>query len=221
MPRALRIAPSILSADFARLGAEVRAVTEAGADLIHIDVMDGHFVPNITIGPGVVKALKPHSGLPFDVHLMIAPADPFVPQFAAAGADIITVHAEAGPHLHRSLALIRDQGCRAGISLNPSTPAEAVVPVLDAVDLVLVMSVNPGFAGQSFIDSQLDKLGRLRRMIDDSGRDIALEVDGGINAETGRRAAEAGADILVAGTAAFAGGEDAYAENILRLRGDA
>ena len=211
MPRALRIAPSILSADFARLGAELRAVTEAGADLIHIDVMDGHFVPNITIGPGVVKALKPHSGLPFDVHLMIAPADPFVPQFAAAGADIITVHAEAGPHLHRSLALIRDQGCRAGISLNPSTPAEAVVPVLDAVDLVLVMSVNPGFAGQSFIDSQLDKLGRLRRMIDDSGRDIALEVDGGINAETGRRAAEAGADILVAGTAAFAGGEEAYA----------
>ena len=221
MPRALRIAPSILSADFARLGAELRAVTEAGADLIHIDVMDGHFVPNITIGPGVVKALKPHSGLPFDVHLMIAPADPFIPQFAAAGADIITVHAEAGPHLHRSLAVIRDQGCRAGVSLNPSTPAEAVVPVLDAVDLVLVMSVNPGFAGQSFIDSQLDKLGRLRRMIDDSGRDIALEVDGGINAETGRRAAEAGADILVAGTAAFAGGKEAYAENILRLRGNA
>lgn len=221
MPRALRIAPSILSADFARLGAELRAVTEAGADLIHIDVMDGHFVPNITIGPGVVKALKPHSGLPFDVHLMIAPADPFIPQFASAGADTITVHAEAGPHLHRSLALIRDLGCEAGVSLNPSTPAETVVPVLDAVDLILVMSVNPGFAGQSFIDSQLDKLGRLRRMIDDSGRDIALEVDGGIDAETGRRAAEAGADILVAGTAAFAGGEEAYARNILRLRGNA
>ena len=221
MPRSVRIAPSILSADFARLGAELRAVTDAGADLIHIDVMDGHFVPNITIGPGVVKALKPHSGLPFDVHLMIAPVDPFIPQFASAGADIITVHAEAGPHLHRSLALIRDQGCQAGVSLNPSTPADAVAPVLDAVDLVLVMSVNPGFAGQSFIASQLDKLARLRRMIDDTGHDIALEVDGGIDAETGRRAAEAGADILVAGTAAFAGSEEAYAENILRLRGNA
>ena len=221
MPRTVRIAPSILSADFARLGAELRAVTDAGADLIHIDVMDGHFVPNITIGPNVVEALKPHSRLPFDVHLMIAPVDPFIPQFAAAGADIITVHAEAGPHLHRSLALIRDQGCEAGVSLNPATPAEAVAPVLDTVDLVLVMSVNPGFAGQSFIASQLDKLGRLRRMIDDGGHDIALEVDGGINAETGRRAAEAGADILVAGTAAFSGGEGAYAENILRLRGNA
>ena len=221
MPRTVRIAPSILSADFARLGAELRAVTDAGADLIHIDVMDGHFVPNITIGPNVVEALKPHSRLPFDVHLMIAPVDPFIPQFAAAGADIITVHAEAGPHLHRSLALIRAQGCEAGVSLNPATPAEAVAPVLDTVDLVLVMSVNPGFAGQSFIASQLDKLGRLRRMIDDGGHDIALEVDGGINAETGRRAAEAGADILVAGTAAFSGGEGAYAENILRLRGNA
>ena len=199
----------------------MRAVTDAGADLIHIDVMDGHFVPNITIGPGIVEALKPHSRLPFDVHLMIAPVDPFIPRFASAGADIITVHAEAGPHLHRSLALIRDQGCEAGVSLNPSTPAEAVAPVLDAVDLVLVMSVNPGFAGQSFIASQLDKLGRLRRMIDDSGRDIALEVDGGINAETGRHAAEAGADILVAGTAAFAGGTEAYADNIRRLRGHA
>jgi len=221
VPRTVRIAPSILSADFARLGAELRAVTDAGADLIHIDVMDGHFVPNITIGPNVVEALKPHSRLPFDVHLMIAPVDPFIPQFAAAGADIITVHAEAGPHLHRSLALIRDQGCEAGVSLNPATPAEAVAPVLDTVDLVLVMSVNPGFAGQSFIASQFDKLGRLRRMIDDGGHDIALEVDGGINAETGRRAAEAGADILVAGTAAFSGGEGAYAENILRLRGNA
>jgi len=221
VPRAVRIAPSILSADFARLGAELRAVTDAGADLIHVDVMDGHFVPNITIGPGVVRALKPHSPLPFDVHLMIAPVDPFIPDFASAGADIVTVHAEAGPHLHRSLALIREQGCKAGVSLNPSTPAAAVAPVLDAVDLVLVMSVNPGFGGQSFIESQLDKLGALRRMIDGSGRDIALEIDGGINPETGRRAAKAGADILVAGTAAFAGGERAYAENILRLRGDA
>ena len=221
MPRAVRIAPSILSADFARLGAELRAVTDAGADLIHIDVMDGHFVPNITIGPGVVGALKPHSPLPFDVHLMIAPVDPFIPLFAAAGADFVTVHAEAGPHLHRSLALIRDQGCKAGVSLNPATPAEAVAPVLDAVDLVLVMSVNPGFGGQSFIASQLDKLAALRRMIDRSGRDIALEIDGGIDPETGRRAVEAGADILVAGTAAFAGGEGAYAENILRLRGNA
>ena len=221
MPRAVRIAPSILSADFARLGAELRAVTDAGADLIHIDVMDGHFVPNITIGPGVVGALKPHSPLPFDVHLMIAPVDPFIPLFAAAGADIVTVHAEAGPHLHRSLALIREQGCKAGVSLNPATPAEAVAPVLDAVDLVLVMSVNPGFGGQSFIASQLDKLAALRRMIDRSGREIALEIDGGIDPETGRRAVEAGADILVAGTAAFSGGEGAYAENILRLRGNA
>ena len=221
MSRKVRIAPSILSADFARLGDELRAVTDAGADLIHIDVMDGHFVPNITIGPGVVGALKPHSPLPFDVHLMIAPVDPFIPQFAAAGADIITVHAEAGPHLHRSLALIREQGCKAGVSLNPATPAEAVAPVLDALDLVLVMSVNPGFGGQSFIASQLDKLGALRRMVDGGGRDIALEIDGGINAETGMRAAEAGADILVAGTAAFAGGEEAYAGNILRLRGNA
>lgn len=221
MPRAVRIAPSILSADFASLGAELRAVTDAGADLIHIDVMDGHFVPNITLGPAVVGALKPHSALPFDVHLMIAPVDSFIPQFAAAGADIITVHAEAGPHLHRSLALIREQGCKAGVSLNPSTPAEAVAPVLDAVDLVLVMSVNPGFAGQSFISSQLDKLRALRRMIDETGREIALEVDGGINAETGRRATAAGADILVAGTAAFSGGAAEYAQNILRLRGDA
>ena len=196
-------------------------MTHAGADLIHIDVMDGHFVPNITIGPGVVGALKPHSDLPFDVHLMIAPVDPFIPQFADAGADIVTVHAEAGPHLHRSLALIREQGCKAGVSLNPSTPPEAVAPVLDSVDLVLVMSVNPGFGGQSFISSQLGKLAALRRMIDGSGREIALEIDGGITAETARQAACAGADILVAGTAAFSGGETEYAKNILRLRGDA
>ena len=219
MPNPLRIAPSILSADFAKLGAEVRAVSAAGADLIHVDVMDGHFVPNITIGPDVVKALKPHSTLPFDVHLMIAPVDPYIAKFAEAGADIITVHVEAGPHLHRSVQLIKGLGRKAGVSLNPATPAAAVAPVLDEVDLVLVMSVNPGFGGQSFIESQLDKLRVLRRMIDDTGRDIALEVDGGINFKTAPRAVEAGADVLVAGTATFAGGEGAYADNIRRLRG--
>ncbi len=218
MSRPLRIAPSILSADFAKLGAELRALGEAGADLIHIDVMDGHFVPNITLGPDVVKALKPHSRLPFDVHLMIAPVDPYIPEFARAGADIITVHAEAGPHLHRSLRLVREQGCQAGVSLNPATPAEAAAAVLDEVDLVLVMSVNPGFGGQSFIEGQLDKLRTLRAMIDDTGRDIALEVDGGINLRTAPRAVQAGADILVAGTAAFAGGQGAYARNIRTLR---
>jgi len=196
----------------------VRALCEAGADLIHVDVMDGHFVPNITIGPDVVKALKPHSTLPFDVHLMIAPVEPYIAKFAEAGADIITVHVEAGPHVHRCVQLVKDHGCKAGVSLNPATPAAALAALLDAVDLVLVMSVNPGFAGQSFIASQLDKLRTLRRMIDDTGRDIALEVDGGINLQTAPRAIEAGADILVAGTATFAGGEGAYAENIRRLR---
>ena len=219
MARPLRIAPSILSADFARLGEEVRAVTEAGADLIHIDVMDGHFVPNITVGPDVVKALRPHSPLPFDVHLMVSPVEPCIPRFAEAGADFITVHVEAGPHLHRAVQTIRGQGCRAGVSLNPATPAEAVAPVLDEVDLVLAMTVNPGFAGQSFLDGQLAKLRALRRMIDRSGGGAALEVDGGIDARTAARAAEAGADILVAGTAAFAGGAAAYAANIRRLRG--
>ena len=180
--------------------------------------MDGHFVPNITIGPDVVKALKPHSTLPFDVHLMIAPVEPYIAKFAEAGADIITVHVEAGPHVHRCVQLVKDHGCKAGVSLNPATPAAALAALLDAVDLVLVMSVNPGFAGQSFIASQLDKLRTLRRMIDDTGRDIALEVDGGINLQTAPRAIEAGADILVAGTATFAGGEGAYAENIRRLR---
>ena len=219
MQQQVRVAPSILAADFARLGEELRAVTAAGADLIHIDVMDGHFVPNLTIGPGVVKALRPHSKLPFDVHLMIAPVDPFVADFAAAGADIITVHPEAGPHLHRTLQLIKSLGKKAGVALNPATPVDAVDGVLDVVDLVLVMSVNPGFGGQSFIGSQLEKLKALRRRIDGQARTIDLEVDGGITAETARQAVAAGADLLVAGTATFGGGPGAYAANIKRLRG--
>jgi ribulose-phosphate 3-epimerase len=215
----IRIAPSILAADFARLGEEVRAIEAAGADYVHIDVMDGHFVPNITIGPSVVKALRPHSRLPFDVHLMISPVDPFVGEFAEAGADIITVHPEAGPHLHRTLQLIKSFGKRAGISLNPATPVEAIEYVLGDVDLVLVMSVNPGFGGQSFITSQLGKISSLRARIDAQGRPIDLEVDGGINVETARQARDAGADVLVAGTATFKGGASVYAENIRRLRG--
>lgn len=221
MPRPVRIAPSILSADFADLGAEVRAVTEAGADYVHVDVMDGHFVPNITIGPGVVKALRAHSALPFDTHLMISPADPFIPDFADAGADIITVHPEAGPHLHRSIQLIKSLGKKAGVSLNPGTPVEAVDNVLGDIDLVLVMSVNPGFGGQAFIDSALDKIAALRKRIDASGRDIDLEVDGGINTETAAKAVAAGADVLVAGTATFKGGRARYAENIAALKGAA
>lgn len=221
MQQAVRIAPSILSADFATLGEEVRAVDRAGADYIHVDVMDGHFVPNITIGPGVVKALRPHSDKPFDVHLMIAPVDPYVDAFAEAGADILTVHPEAGPHLHRTLQRIKAAGKRAGVSLNPATPVGAVAHVLDIVDLVLVMTVNPGFGGQSFIASQLDKIAALRRMIDRTGRPIDLEVDGGITARTAPDAIAAGADVLVAGTATFKGGPNAYAGNIAALRNGA
>lgn len=216
--RPIQIAPSILSADFARLGEELRAVAAAGADMIHVDVMDGHFVPNLTIGPAVIKALRPHSTLPFDVHLMIAPVDPFIPAYADAGADIITVHAEAGPHLHRSLQLIKSLGKKAGVSLNPATPVEVLDYVLGDVDLILVMSVNPGFGGQSFISSQLDKITRLRQRIERTGRNIMLEVDGGISTATIGDVTAAGADVLVAGTATFQGGPSQYAANIQALR---
>ena len=219
MQQAVRIAPSILSADFARLGEEVRAVDEAGADWIHIDVMDGHFVPNITIGPDIVRALRPHSDLPFDVHLMISPADPSLAAFAEAGSDILTVHAEAGAHLHRTVQHIKALGKKAGVALNPGTPAEAVDNLIDMVDLILVMSVNPGFGGQSFIASQLDKVRRIRSRIDQSGRDIDLELDGGMNAELAPEAIAAGADVLVAGSATFKDGPARYAENIRLLRG--
>ncbi|MGQ3138347.1 MAG: ribulose-phosphate 3-epimerase [Alphaproteobacteria bacterium HGW-Alphaproteobacteria-17] len=218
-PAPVRIAPSILSADFAALGQEVRAIETAGADWVHIDVMDGHFVPNLTIGPAVVKALRPHSTLPFDVHLMISPVDHFLDAFAAAGADIITVHPEAGPHIHRSVQHIKSLGKQAGVSLNPATPAKMLDYLIDDIDLVLVMSVNPGFGGQSFITSQLRKIEAVRKMIDKSGRDIRLEVDGGIDVNTAPLAIAAGADVLVAGTATFKGGPDAYAGNIRQLRG--
>ena len=216
----VRLAPSILSADFAHLGAQVAAAERGGADQIHLDVMDGHFVPNLTIGPGVVKALRPHSTKPFDVHLMIAPVDHFLDAFAEAGADIITVHPEAGPHLHRTVQRIKALGKKAGVSLNPATPAKALDYVLEEIDLVLVMSVNPGFGGQKFISSQLRKIEALAKKIDKKGLDVTLEVDGGIDADTAAQAIDAGATALVAGTAAFRGGPDHYAANIRALRGE-
>lgn len=213
------IAPSILASDFARLGEECRAVEAAGADWLHVDVMDGHFVPNITIGPDVVKALRPHVSIPFDVHLMIAPADPYLEAFAAAGANIMSIHPEAGPHLHRSLKRIRELGCKAGVVFNPSTPVEHVEWILEDVDLLLVMTVNPGFGGQSFIGAQLKKIERLRKMIDASGCAIDLEVDGGVTPVTAPQCVAAGATALVAGSAVFKGGPDAYAANIRALKG--
>lgn len=218
MERPVLIAPSILACDFARLGEEVRAVSEAGADYIHVDVMDGHFVPNLTIGPSVIAALRNYSKLPFDVHLMIAPADPFIPAFAEAGADILTVHPEAGPHLHRTLQLIKGLGKKAGIALNPATPVAAVEEALELADLVLVMSVNPGFGGQSFIAGALRKIEALRTLMDRRGLKADLEVDGGINAKTAPSVIAAGANVLVAGTAVFTGKPADYASNIARLR---
>jgi len=212
----LVIAPSILSADFAKLGEEVRDIAEAGADWIHLDVMDGHFVPNITIGPAIVRALRPYAQVPFDVHLMIAPCDPYLAAFAEAGADSISVHVEAGPHLHRSLQAIRALGKKAGAVLNPATPVSSVQNVLDLVDLVLIMSVNPGFGGQAFITSAVDKVAELRAMI--GRRPIRIEIDGGIDPKTAGLVAAAGADTLVAGSAVFAGGSAQYAANIAAIR---
>ena len=214
----VKISPSILAADFACLGEEVTAICEAGCDYVHVDVMDGHFVPNLTIGPGVVKAIKPHASKPLDVHLMISPVDAFIDLFAEAGADIITFHPEAGPHPHRTVQAIKAAGCKAGISLNPATPIAALEELIEDIDLILVMSVNPGFGGQKFIKTQLEKIRRIRDLITDAGREIELEVDGGINSKNAEEIIAAGADVLVAGTAVFQNGRQAYADNIKALR---
>ncbi|NNL89744.1 MAG: ribulose-phosphate 3-epimerase [Marinicaulis sp.] len=215
----IKIAPSILAADFSRLGEEITAIDAAGADYVHIDVMDGHFVPNLTIGPGVVKDLRKTTDLPFDVHLMISPVDPFIEEFAAAGANILTVHPEAGPHLHRTVQSIKAAGMKAGVALNPATPVSAIEHVCDDVDLVLVMSVNPGFGGQKFIQSQLTKIAAIRKLLDERKSSAELEVDGGVDRNTAPSVINAGANVLVAGSAVFNDGAENYAENIAQLKG--